>query len=155
MNSKWAMMVPTLALVVAAALWWTDQKPAQRVISFKLVDNCQLHQQTCHSRHQNVAVYLDITPKPIPISKTLSVNANISGVEPVRVQLDINGSNMYMGYNRIGLSAQPDGNWTGKSLLAFCTTDSMQWQLTVLIDLADGSQLQAPFLLTTPFKASE
>lgn len=155
MANKWAFIVPTLALIISAVLWWANQKPAQKVISFDLIHDCQLHQKACHSQYQNIDIHLDITPKPVPIAKTLTIAARISGVEPVRVQLDINGSNMYMGYNRIDLSAQPDGDWTGKSLLAFCTTDRMQWQLTVLVDLADGSQLQAPFLLTTPFKTLE
>jgi hypothetical protein len=84
-------------------------------------------------------------------AKQLNVTAKINGTIPTQVQLDINGSNMYMGYNRVTLKPQAEGNWSGKSLLAFCTTDTMQWQLTLLIDLSDGTQIQAPFLLTTPF----
>jgi hypothetical protein len=59
---------------------------------------------------------------------------------------------MYMGYNRVNLTQTAPNEWQGKSILSFCTIDEMQWQLTLLIDLADGRQVQAPFPLITPFK---
>jgi hypothetical protein len=150
-NIKWALVLPAVTLLSALFLWWTQQTPAQNITSLALAKACNLHQQACYNAYQDIKLSLDITPKPIPIAKQLAVSAHIEGVIPIQVQLDINGSNMYMGYNRITLKQQTDGSWTGKSLLAFCTTDQMQWQLTLLIDLADGSQLQAPFPLTTPF----
>lgn len=151
MTPKWTLALPAIALLIAVALWWTQRTPTQPIVNIELAKNCQLHQQACISRYQNITLTLDITPKPIPIAKQLNISAQITGTTPTQVQLDINGSNMYMGYNRITLKQQTDGNWTGKSLLAFCTTDAMQWQLTLLVDLPDGSQLQAPFPLTTPF----
>jgi hypothetical protein len=151
MNIKWTLILPSVTLLIALFLWWTQHAPAQNITSTPLAKACNLHQQACYNTHQDIKLSLDITPKPIPIAKQLAVNAHIEGVTPTRVQLDINGSNMYMGYNRITLKQQADGSWTGKMLLAFCTIDRMEWQLTLLIDLADGSQLQAPFPLTTPF----
>jgi hypothetical protein len=152
MKAPLTLIFPAAALIIAIALWWTQQTPSQQIISAELAKDCQLHQQACSSNHQNISLTLAITPKPIPIAKQLDVIAYVNGTSPVKVQLDINGSNMYMGYNRITLKQQSDGSWTGKSLLAFCTTEAMQWQLTLLIDLPDGSQLQAPFPLTTPYK---
>jgi hypothetical protein len=152
MNIKWALALPALALLAAFFLWWTQHDTNhQRILTLELDPNCHLHLQSCTSNYQQMSFTLDITPKPIPIAKQLNVNAQIQGVAPTQVQLDINGSNMYMGYNRITLRQQQDGSWTGKSLLAFCTTDAMQWQLTLLVDLPDGAQLQIPFPLTTPF----
>lgn len=152
MTLKWTLIVPAIALLMAFFVWWTQQGGAtQNIKTLKLDTLCQLHLHACSSHDQNLTLTLDITPKPIPIAKQLNISAQITGTTPTQVQLDINGSNMYMGYNRITLKQQEDGSWTGKSLLAFCTIDAMQWQLTLLVDLPDGSQLQVPFPLTTPF----
>ncbi len=151
MTPKWTLALPAIALLIALALWWIQRTPTHPIVNIELAKNCQLHHQACHINHEGMMFSLDITPKPIPVAKQLNVTAMINGTNPTQVQLDINGSNMYMGYNRITLKQQEDGSWTGKSLLAFCTIDAMQWQLTLLVDLPDGSQLQAPFPLTTPF----
>jgi len=156
MSNKWTLIVPAIALLMAFFVWWTQQGGAtQNIKTLKLDPLCQLHLHACTTHDQNLSVTLTITPKPIPIAKQLNVTVAIDGIHPTQVQLDINGSNMYMGYNRITLKQQEDGNWTGKSLLAFCTTDAMQWQLTLLVDLPDGTQLQAPFPLTTPYLSSQ
>ncbi len=152
MTIKWTFILPAIALIITGALWWAQQRaPAPHIISLPVSQSCQLHEHACSNEYQTINIILDITPKPVPIAKQLNVTAKINGTIPTQVQLDINGSNMYMGYNRITLKPQAEGNWSGKSLLAFCTTDTMQWQLTLLIDLPDGTQIQAPFLLTTPF----
>jgi hypothetical protein len=151
MNSKLILILPAATLLIAALVWWKQQAPSQAVYSLPVATNCQLHSTACSVTYKDATIRLDVTPKPIPIAKALTIQTDIKGIAPLKVQLDINGSNMYMGYNRITLNQQADGAWTGKSLLAFCTTDAMSWQLTLLIDLPDGSQLQAPFPLITPF----
>jgi len=146
-------LFPLLALVLAAisAIIW--QRPATNNITIApLAQNCNLHLAPCNSFVDNHEIRLDITPKPVPIAKALTFNATLADLPVAQVQLDINGSNMYMGYNRITLTQQDKGQWNGKSLLAFCTTDEMQWQLTLMVDLTDGRQLQIPFPLTTPYR---
>lgn len=151
MKRIYLVLIPLIALGTGLTLWWQQQAPQANVHILPLAENCQLHQQACTIHAQGLNIVLDITPKPIPIAKQLAINANITGAIANKVQLDINGSNMYMGYNRIPLVQQDDGSWAGKSLLAFCTIDKMQWQVTLIIDLKDGTQIQAPFLLTTPY----
>jgi hypothetical protein len=151
MKFIYLVLIPLIALGTGLAMWWKQQTPQTNVHILPLAEQCQLHQQACTIHAQGLTVTLDVAPKPIPIAKQLSIKANITGAMPSKVQLDINGSNMYMGYNRIPLVQQEDGSWAGKSLLAFCTIDKMQWQLTLIIDLNDGTQIQAPFPLTTPY----
>lgn len=110
---------------------------------------CNLHQQTCTTTHGEQAVTLSITPRPIPVAKPLDVTVTLKQIPAKQVALDISGLNMYMGYNRVTLKKTQPGVWQGKSMLAFCTNDTMQWQLTVLIDTADGRQIQVPFYLET------
>ncbi|SIN71969.1 hypothetical protein SAMN05443662_0279 [Sulfurivirga caldicuralii] len=111
--------------------------------------SCNLHQQACTATHGDQAVTLAITPRPIPVAKPLQVEVRLRNIPAKQVALDISGLNMYMGYNRVTLKQENNDVWTGSSMLAFCTNDTMQWQLTVLIDTPDGQQIQVPFYLET------
>jgi hypothetical protein len=154
---KWLLFViPFSAILISALTWYWIQPTAQintRILT--MPSHCQLHTGDCVIEQDGISVRLTISPQPIPIAKALNVTADIQGVDAIKVQLDINGSNMYMGYNRVSLTQTATNEWQGKSILSFCTIDEMQWQLTLLIDLADGHQIQAPFSLITPFKPSK
>ncbi len=116
-----------------------------------LVSECNLHQQACQSRQGDAAVSLDISPRPIAVAKPLSVTVNLAGMSAHKVELDISGINMYMGYNRSQLQAQTNepNVFRGSAMLAFCTNEVMLWQLTVLVHQADGQVRQIPFQLET------
>lgn len=145
-------LLPALALAISAGIWLSQKQPKDEIHLLPEAENCQLHQSACSIDDDARHIELDITPKPVPIAKALDINARITGITPVRVQLDINGSNMYMGYNRIDLTPQANDSWTGKTLLAFCTIDQMSWQVTLLIETDTGEQIQAPFPLVTPYQ---
>lgn len=151
---KWlVLLIPLGALIISTLAWWSIQPaPQTHVTILSMPNQCQLHTGDCVIEQDGINVRLSISPHPIPIAKGLNIMAEIQGIMAEKVQLDINGSNMYMGYNRMTLTATADNQWQGKSILSFCTIDEMQWQLTLLIDLADGRQIQAPFPLVTPFK---
>jgi len=144
--------LPTLGLFIALVVWWQQNIDTQPVVVLPIDNKCQLHEHPCSSVHDAVRVTLTPHTQPIPIAKGIDFTATLENLAAERVQLDINGRNMYMGYNRIDLKQQDAQHWTGKSLLAFCTIDAMQWQLTLIIDTADGKQWQIPFPLTTPYK---
>lgn len=151
---KWLLvMLPFGAIIISALTWWWIQpSPQHKVSILSMPLTCQLHTGSCLIEQDGIKITLSVSPQPIPIAKALNITASIEGILPEKVQLDINGSNMYMGYNRVTLSPTEAQLWQGKSILSFCTIDEMQWQLTLLIDLADGRQIQAPFPLVTPFK---
>jgi len=151
---KWLVFMLPLGAILASALtwWWIQPSPQIKNRILSMPNQCQLHTGDCIIEQDAIRVRLSISPQPIPIAKGLNITAEIQGVMADKVQLDINGSNMYMGYNRVSLTQVAPNEWQGKSILSFCTIDEMQWQLTLLIDLADGQQIQAPFPLVTPFK---
>lgn len=155
--NKWLLFViPFVAIMISGLTWWLNQPNEHDKVSiFTLPTNCQLHTGDCMIEQEGLSVKLSINPQPIPIAKALNIKANIEGAAATQVQLDINGSNMYMGYNRINLNHNEHDEWQGKSILSFCTIDEMQWQITLLITLADGRQIQAPFPLTTPFREAK
>lgn len=112
-------------------------------------ESCDLHKETCVASSGNAEVSLKISPHPIPIARPLGIEVETENLQIKKMELDISGINMYMGYNRVELkSANPD-RFVGTSMLAFCTNEKMQWQVTLMIQLADGSQIQIPYELET------
>jgi hypothetical protein len=79
----------------------------------------------------------------------LKINVSLQNIAAKSVALDISGLNMYMGYNRVALKQVKPGLWQGQSMLAFCTNQAMEWQLSVLITTEADKQLQIPFYLET------
>ena len=116
-----------------------------------IVETCDLHHQACSAQNAQQSVTLTITPQPIPIARPLNVSVKLDNLTADKVELDISGVNMYMGFNRVALTPNPKqkGEFVGTSMLAFCTIAKMQWQVTVMIHQADGTQIQVPYLLET------
>jgi hypothetical protein len=137
-------------LMFAVSLWLLTgcQSDSQGDI-WPMVENCDLHQQTCVSKNGESQASLSITPHPIPIAKPLEIEARLSNLPADKVELDISGLNMYMGYNRVTLEPQNEpGHFGGRSMLAFCTNEVMLWQITLLVH-HNGEVLQIPFQLET------
>lgn len=130
-----------------------SQKEESSIVQWKSDNSCDLHTNICVVKHGDASVTLKIAPNPIPIARPLKVEALIENIPAEKVELDISGVNMYMGYNRVEL--KPTGKagakvlYKGNSMLAFCTVKEMVWQITVMIHQADGTQIQIPHTLVT------
>lgn len=118
------------------------------VEQWQLVKGCDLHTETCEASHGDSKLSLKISPHPIPIARPLGIEVDLHNLNPSKVQLDISGINMYMGYNRVDLTSTKPGHWVGTSMLAFCTAETMQWQITLMLE-ENGKQIQVPFYLET------
>lgn len=119
--------------------------------AWPIVEDCDLHQTTCVAQQGEARVSLTFTPQPIPIAKPLQVEVLLDNMSTDKLELDISGINMYMGYNRVTLHAdasQPN-LFKGQTMLAFCTNEVMHWQITLLAHQPEGSVLQIPFKLET------
>lgn len=112
---------------------------------------CDLDRSACSTSIKDQTITLDIQPKPIRVARMLNVRVKLTGIQAEKVELDIAGQNMYMGYNRVTLTpvtGQPH-LYEGQSMLAFCTNDKMDWHLSVLVTQKNHTLIQAPFALTT------
>lgn len=127
-----------------------EQSPPENIQQWPMSETCNLHQETCTSEFEGRSVSLKISPHPIPIARPLGIEVSMNNIEAEKVELDISGINMYMGYNRVPITAttQP-GRYIGTSMLAFCTNKKMEWQITLMIHQKDGSQIQIPYRLET------
>lgn len=130
---------------------FSDQQDDE-VKVWKTDPNCHLHQGLCTIRNGSQSVTLDISPNnPIPVAHLLDATVKLKGFHPQNVQIDIAGINMYMGYNRttlIPLANQPN-LYHNKIMLAFCTNEKMDWEISVLITNKDNHIVKVPFQLST------
>jgi len=110
---------------------------------------CNLHKESCTAKMGDASVTLKISPHPIPIARPLGIEVDIKNLNVQRMQLDISGINMYMGYNRVELTQINPNRFVGTSMLAFCTNQKMDWQVTLMIHQTDGTQIQIPYTLVT------
>lgn len=138
-----------LALFIVLLTGCEQKPPQSKAETWPLVKQCNLHQQACTAEHNGQKVTLDIAPKPIPVANPLKVSVTLDNLTAQALQIDINGHNMYMGYNRLPLEKVDEHHWRGSTMLAFCTNAKMEWIITLIIDKPDGHQLRIPFYLET------
>lgn len=140
----------SLALIFTVALLTScSQDKEMEITQWPVDNNCSLHEQSCSAVSGDAEVTLKISPHPIPIARPLGIEVETKNLQIKKMELDISGINMYMGYNRVELQSANPNRFVGTSMLAFCTNETMLWQVTLMIHLADGSQIQIPYELET------
>ena len=86
---------------------------------------------------------LSIAPRPIRPLQKLSLEVKTTGVKAEKVEIDFDGVDMSMGYNRQPLSG--DGReFYGQAILPVCITGAMTWKATVIVT-AGSERFAAPF----------
>jgi hypothetical protein len=139
-----------LLSIIVFSISGCSQKDDENVVQWKTDETCNLHEQSCTTENGSASVSIEVMPKPIPIARPLQVEVELKGLKAEKVELDISGVNMYMGFNRVELKPETSKSvYTGTSMLAFCTLQKMTWQLTVMIYQTDGTQIQVPYTLET------
>ncbi len=152
MKRTLSFYLPSLALMLFTVLGLSGcgNGSNDKIVQWPTYEECNLHIESCTAQTGESKVTLKISPHPIPIARPLGIEVLLENIEAEKVELDISGINMYMGYNRVPLTAakQP-GRYIGTSMLAFCTNKKMEWQITLMIHQKDGSQIQIPYRLDT------
>ena len=149
---RW-LTVLVLLLVVAllgAVVWkaWPLLFPQAQQVA-QVVPGCDLHHGPCVARFDTGgSVTLSITPRPVAMLAPLALEVRLDGLAAERVELDFQGREMFMGYNRRQLMTQEPGLYRGEGVLPMCVTDWMTWEATVLIETDEGL-LAAPFAFVT------
>ncbi len=110
---------------------------------------CDLRSGPCEARFSDGArVRLEIRPNTIPTAVPLSIEVALSGLEAQSVEIDFQGVDMYMGFNRAALSQTEPGRYLGQAMIPVCVRTRMTWEARVLIHTPDGL-LAAPFRFDT------
>ena len=93
-------------------------------------------------------VVFGIQPATIPILKPLQFDVRLEGLEAETVEVDLQGLDMNMGFNRPTLASLGDGHFRGEGMLPVCVRDAMVWEAKVLVHSDDGLRA-APFRFIT------
>ncbi len=155
MNQTLYKLIITSGLFLASlSLLGCQADNNANITQWPLVTDCDLHYEACTSHNAEQSLQLSITPRPIPVARTLEVEVILENIVADKIEIDISGLNMYMGFNRIFISETEPNLWQGKSMLAFCTLDKMEWQVTVILhhkdqEQGESKQTQIPFSLIT------
>ena len=73
-----------------------------------------------------------IEPRPVKPLQPLLMKVTAEGAEVRSVDVDFNGTDMDMGYNRVSLTRDQQG-FSGQAMLPVCVTGTMTWTATVLL----------------------
>ncbi len=147
------MKNPTLAgiaFALAAAIFG--------VIAFKLIPllrpsaDLTLPAKRCNPSLERCAatlpdggqIVLSIRPLPIRPLQTLHLDVEVSHLQTEKIEIDFDGTQMRMGYNRPQLTGA-NGHFRGTTILPVCVTGAMEWVATVLITTRD-KRIAAPFI---------
>lgn len=133
---------------VAVYRVWPLLNPQAALVA-PLDESCDLRAGPCMGTFPNGArVSLSITPRSIPVVQPLRLQVAVAGVSATAVQVDFQGVDMNMGFNRRTLAATGDGRFAGDGMLPVCVRDAMEWEVKVLVESDDGL-LAAPFRFMT------
>ena len=86
---------------------------------------------------------LSIAPRPIRPLQKLSLTVKMTGVKAENVEIDFDGADMSMGYNRPVLSGDGE-DFSGQTILPVCITGTMIWKATVVVTTGK-ERIAAPF----------
>ncbi len=112
------------------------------------LSSCDLAKQACVATlPAGGQLEFSIEPRPIPSLKPLKLQASIKGSEVRKIEVDLVGTDMKMGYNRPELQGS-GGQFTGHANLPVCITGKMEWDATVLLETGKGV-IAVPFRFAT------
>lgn len=136
----WGLLGLSLTAVCVVALYrvWPLLFPAVAT-SIPADPSCDLRAGPCTaSVDRNTRVSFAIEPRDIPLLKTLKLRVELQGMEAQQVEVDFNGVDMNMGFNRFKLSPSGEGVFAGEGILPICVRDAMEWEARVLISTSSG-----------------
>ncbi len=137
-----------LLLAVAGVKLWPMITP-QVVTALPFNPNCDLQSGPCVTEMPGgQRVTLSIEPRPIPLVEPLQIQVKLDGVEAEKVFVDIQGLGMNMGINRPQLELQEAGRFSGEGMLPVCIRNSMEWEVSVLLETDEG-MISVPFRFLT------
>jgi hypothetical protein len=143
-------IILALALIAVVGYKYSPLLLPKADLTLTPTEGCDLNQQTCHADMPGGGrIELAITPHPIPVIQPLQVTATIVGATPNKVELDLQGVVMNMGFNRLTLLPAGNGRYTGAATIPVCVTGRMLWRATLMLE-TDRQRIAVPFLFEAP-----
>ena len=142
-----ALLFLALAGVAAYTVWPLLNPEIAR--SAPLDPNCDLRAGPCVGELPGGGrISLSIQPQSIPVVTPLQYEVRVEGMEASSVEIDFQGVDMNMGYNRPKLQAVEGGLFKGDGMIPVCVRDAMEWEAKVMVRTGQGL-VAAPFRFIT------
>ena len=117
--------------------------------SAPLDPECDLRAGPCTGRLPGGgSIRFGITPQQIPVVTSLEYEVRLEGIEASSVEIDFQGVDMNMGYNRPKLEKIDKGLFRGEGMIPVCVREAMEWEARVLVR-TDQGLVAAPFRFIT------
>ncbi len=136
------LILVTLAGILLAIWYVTGYLNNQQAsnVTWYPAASCQLPQEVCSAnltgQQQLTFTLHNQQPKPLehlPLSVELKGYSEAE-LENLQLEIDLQGRDMYMGYNRTTMTYAGKGVFTANPILSICTEDIMVWRASVLIN---------------------
>lgn len=125
--------IAALALLLILSIWLMPRLLSRPTpIDLTQAPGCDLARGSCVAGNDHMAVSLELSPHDVRSLEPLNFSVKLEGTEASAMKIRLEGRDMYMGLNEIGLQPATSGLWQGRGELAVCTTGRMVWRATVL-----------------------
>ncbi len=106
------------------------------------VERCSVNTGTCAAELSGGRrLTFGISPRDIPVMTPVRLTAEVEGGEILEVRVLIEGRDMYMGEQRIGLTQVEPGAFTGELIVPACEMDhAMVWLARVEVVSAEETE---------------
>lgn len=133
LKNRLAGLVILLLIALAVFYAWWHFVPGH------VEDGCNLHQRRCSAPFPTGGrVILSLAPHPLRYNEPWQVTVAFDGVPAQHikppVEIDFAGIDQPTSFNRVKLSADGQGHFTGEAVLPMCMAQAVAWQASVLVD---------------------
>lgn len=139
----------TLISLLGLGYWLKQTIQPLATISLAIDPSCELRKAACTATlPNNGKLRFSITPQHIPLLQPLQLQVIMEAIEVSKIEVDIIGLNMDMGYNRTILVEETTHQFKGTTTLPVCIRNKMEWQANVFLHTKQGI-INAPFRFHT------
>ena len=143
-------IILALAIIAVVGYKYSPLLLAKADLTVEPAAGCDLHTQACHADIPGGGrIELGLAPHPIPVMKPVQVSVSITGIDASKLEFDLAGVDMNMGFNRKTLVADGEGRYSTETILPVCVTGRMAWRATLVIETG-RRRIAVPFVFEAP-----
>jgi hypothetical protein len=124
----------------------SQPKEPDTVTILELSNQCNLHKETCTANFSADSSFtIKVDPHPIDTARKQTVILTTHKTDLTPLAIDLNVTDMDMGYNRPNFHLVSEGVYTLTFVLPVCVSDSMYWRALVIFQKPDQTKIGVPF----------
>ena len=100
---------------------------------------CDVRTSPCIAYRDQMEILFAIDSTTLDSSHPIDLRVELKGLNADKVEVELQGRDMFMGQNTYKLIQHEDGSYRAEGRLPVCTTDLMTWRATVRVN--EGQKL--------------